>query len=341
LKKRLVLDFLTYTKLYKLFRPFYGGLGQIIALHRIIPKGPIPKYVNEDIELSPEELESSIRFFRDHGYTPVSLNEVYDILTGKRNINKFVAFTIDDGYVDTYNYAYHIFNKYDIPFAINLTTDMPDGRIIMWWYFIEDLLLKNDRISFVMNNEEVIFKCRSPLEKYHVSNKLRAYILDSDAESYKRKLQELFEPYVTNHYDLTNKLAISWEMIKKMSHDPKVTIASHSVSHRPFHKLSPEKIRWEITKSIEIIEQQISKKVEHFSYPFGQMNRLGKDIIKELGLKTATTTRFHNIFKEHREHLHCLPRVFKLELMPKVKYLGVTTSGAYAALRDRFKRIIK
>jgi len=339
-KKRLILDFLTYSKLYKLFKPFYGGLGIIVALHRTIPKVVNYKYINEDIELSPEELVKSIKYYKEHGYTPISINEIYDILIGRKKVNKFVAFTVDDGYYDNYTYTYNIFKKYDIPFTLNLSTGIPDKSIIMWWYILEDLLLKHDRINIVINNQDKLFRCRTPSEKYHVFLEMRQYILDSDRDTYLVKLREMFEPHKIDLYSKTDELGISWETIREMASDPKVTIASHTVHHRPFDKLSPEKIKWEITRSIERLEQQIGKKVEHFSYPFGRIGEKGVEIVKELGLKTATTTWFSNVFMEHQEHLECLPRIFKIDDMPKVKYLGVITSGAYAAMRHRLKRII-
>ena len=43
----------------------------------------------------------------------------------------------------------------------------------------------------------------------------------------------------------------------------------------------------------------------------GSKNEIGRremDIVKDLGFKTSTTTRYGNIYREHRNYLECLPR---------------------------------
>jgi peptidoglycan/xylan/chitin deacetylase (PgdA/CDA1 family) len=127
-----------------------------------------------------------------------------------------------------------------------------------------------------------------------------------------------------------------------MSRDPLVTIGGHTMNHKPLGKLTEEKIRQEIEGSVARIEEQIGKKVEHFSYPFGRRECGPREfaMVKEMGFKTAVTTRFTNIFPEHRDHLECLPRIYKIGEIPLERYLDVLTSGALSAMVYRFQRIV-
>jgi peptidoglycan/xylan/chitin deacetylase (PgdA/CDA1 family) len=260
-------------------------------------------------------------------YKFISLDEVYDILiTKKKSVSKFVSFTFDDGYADTFIYAYPILKKYNIPFAVNLTTGIPDRTTIFWWYLLEELLSKHDDINFEIDNKAYYFKCKTKLDKYIAFRKMRGIILRSYKDDYMMNLRKIFNSYEIDLYKPTEEIGIDWDQIKTMSKDPTVTIGSHSVSHPAFNKISEEEISKEIVASVMRIEEQLGKKVEHFCYPFGR----GENGLRE----------FANVFPEHCDHMCCLPRVYKVGNLPKAKHLPVLASGALSALTYKFKRIV-
>ena len=71
---------------------------------------------------------------------------IHIIKAPKEKVNKQVLLTFDDGYKDNYDLAYPILKKYNIPFAVFLTTSFPEKEAILWWYIIEDLIMKNEVI---------------------------------------------------------------------------------------------------------------------------------------------------------------------------------------------------
>jgi peptidoglycan/xylan/chitin deacetylase (PgdA/CDA1 family) len=106
--------------------------------------------------------------------------------------------------------------------------------------------------------------------------------------------------------------ALSWDDLSKLAQDPLVTIGAHTVTHPVLSKLTQEEARTEMRIGRKLIEEQINRPVDHFCYPFGSRDEVGLrefQLARELGFKTATTTRWGNIFKKHRLHLHALPRV--------------------------------
>lgn len=338
MKRKILCDFLNYTKCYNFIKPFYGGIGHIIMLHRIVQKNNINSYMNKELELTQNDLEYCINYYIRNKYEIISLNEVHDILVKGKSYQKFVSFTFDDGYRDNYTYAYPIFRKYGLPFAINLTTGFPDRKVILWWYLLEDLLLQQDQIILEINNKELNIKCNNRLEKYKLFNNLKNYILDSDRHEYLNKLEKLFKPYGIDLYKKTDELALDWDQIKNLSDDPLITMGAHTVCHRPFNKLTEEKIRKEIIECVSRIEIMTGKNVEHFSYPFGQCGITNFNILKAMGFKTATTTIFGNVFREHKNCLERLPRIYEIEEMPLLKYLDIFASGTYSAIAHKFKR---
>jgi len=341
MKRKMICDVLNYTRCYHAIKPFYRGIGHIVMLHRIVKDLSFTSFMNNEIELTQDNLEYCINYYKKNKYIIISLDEIHDILIKRKRPPKFVSFTFDDGYVDNFTYAYPIFKKHGLPFAINLTTGFPDRKVILWWYLLEDLLRSKEKITLDLKDEELTFNCHTPSEKYNLFNKIRNYILDSNRDEYFNKLEKLFKPYHIDLYEKTNKMALNWDQIKELSSDPLVTIGAHSVDHRPFSKLTEAKIRMELMGCVARIEGMIGKKVEHFSYPFGQCGENSFKICKEMGLKTATTTIFGSIFKEHRDYLERLPRIYEIEEMPLIKYLDIFASGTYSAIAHRFKKCYK
>ena len=89
----------------------------------------------------------------------------------------------------------------------------------------------------------------------------------------------------------------------------------------------------------------MQKRVDHFSYPFGsskEVNEREFAIVKECGFKTSTTTRWGNIFKEHKDHKECLPRIHVSEKrdLYNVKFLSLSINGVIPCMVNRFKRIV-
>lgn len=80
--------------------------------------------------IKPEEFAAEMKWLNDQGYTPLSLDELYGILTtGKNCPDKPVVITFDDGYRDNYDNAYPILKKYGFKatiFVITKYIDQPD-----------------------------------------------------------------------------------------------------------------------------------------------------------------------------------------------------------------------
>ena len=74
-----------------------------------------------------------------------SMTQLLKTLSEKKDIHKpFVCFTMDDGYLDNYTKALPVFERYQVPFAIFVSTDFIDKKAILWWDTLEDLILTND-----------------------------------------------------------------------------------------------------------------------------------------------------------------------------------------------------
>lgn len=292
---------------------YFRGMITIFMLHRVHPFELNKLSSNENMKISPEFLDSFIVELKLKGYQFVSLDRVYEMLQSGEKVKKQIVFTLDDGYKDNYEIAYPIFKKYNIPFTVYITTSFPVDEAILWWYVLEDLILSND---FLKLGNGKTYKCKTKKEKEVVFLEIREMILGFKKENFLNSLNDLFCHYEIDWFGKNNELCMSWEQIIELSKDELCTIAGHTKNHYALNQLSIEEVKSEIVEANKLIEEKTGKKIEHFAYPFGSRVEIGQrefDIVKSLGFKTTTTTRLGTIYKEHRNHLECLPRVMLTE----------------------------
>lgn len=87
------------------------------------------------------ELEEQIRYFKEQGYTIISMEELDQILAKKEKEKdtdgdsgldlkvKYLCITMDDGYYSNYDLAYPVFQKYNVPATIFVVTDYITNQI--------------------------------------------------------------------------------------------------------------------------------------------------------------------------------------------------------------------
>lgn len=87
------------------------------------------------LTLSSNEFDAQMEYLYNAGYTTISPNQLVDYLQdGTELPPNPVLITFDDGYVDNYNVAYPILQKYNFAATIFLITDFVgnNGRYLSW-----------------------------------------------------------------------------------------------------------------------------------------------------------------------------------------------------------------
>ncbi|WP_193583080.1 polysaccharide deacetylase family protein [Laribacter hongkongensis] len=287
---------------------FYSGIGAVLMLHRIQPTREGGFSPNRDMAVSPSFLESFVRDAQQRGYTFVSLDcmsEQLEACSGE----KLLALTFDDGYRDNFTLAYPLLRRLQVPFAVYVTTSFPDGGAVLWWEAIEQLLLEHDQVELA---DGCVLACRTSQEKLDAFVSLRASIMALPGDRLADRINNMFAQVKFDWQQLCATHAMQWDEVCELAQDPLVTIGAHTLSHPVLCSLSPEQASAEMQDSRDRLEARIGTPVTHFCYPFGSRNEVGVrefELARMLGFKTATTTRWGNIFRAHRAHLHALPRV--------------------------------
>ena len=116
------------------------------------------------------------------------------------------------------------------------------------------------------------------------------------------------------------------------------------MNHLAFNTLTEDQIQAEVMDSKKQLESHIQQPVNHFAYPFGTRREIGEREIDQVsqceGIDTAVTTRMGNIFLQHKEAMHALPRIQLLGSQQDVRILELYLSGLLPAIKNRFKKVV-
>jgi peptidoglycan/xylan/chitin deacetylase (PgdA/CDA1 family) len=326
-------------------KPLYSGIGHILCFHRVLPQADRPRiWQNAGMEISPDHLEFILKFFIEKKYQFINLDDLYQTLSGKKKKSgKFIAITFDDGYMDNFSYAYPLLKKLGVPFTIYVSTSFPDRKAIMWSYLLEEVLLRNEELAFSFNGKAYDFLCDTFPDKEKAFLEIRRIIIENEKERPGEILSSILRSDDKRSMDYTDRLTLTWQQIKELSGDPLVTIGSHAVNHYALSRLSEMDAMHEISNSKKIIEKHISKAIDHFAYPYGSHNEVGKrecELAIDCGYKTAVTLLQANVFPGSRNHLTMLPRI-PLGVDTTKEKLNYITNGIHHFGMNKFRRTVK
>ncbi len=324
-------------------RPFVGGVGAILALHHVRPRRRDAFQPNRLLEVTPAFLEAVIKSLRRGGIELVSLDEVRRRLIEGDFRRRFACLTFDDGYRDTLRYAYPILKEHRVPFAIYIPTSFPDRLGEPWWLVLETVIAAHNRIGLVFDDEDRCFMCETVEEKRDLYDLLYTWLRGLDTEEEMRlAVRDLAARYHVDVAEFCDDLCLTWAELDELAADPLVTIGAHTVNHVRLKKVPEAVARSEMRMSAVVIEAALGRRPKHLSYPIGDATSAGPrefEIARELGFKTAVTTRPGVLFPEHRAHLSALPRISLNGEYQKLRYVRVLMSGAATGMWNGFRRV--
>lgn len=291
-----------------------GTLGIVYMLHHICEKDTKLIPTNEDLKVSPAFLEEIILRYKKLGFDFVSLDQLNEMIrSGVPNRRPFVAFTIDDGYLDNYTNALPVFEKYDVPFAIFVATDFVDKKAILWWDSIENLIMTHESVT---TSDGRTYPCKTFQQRWNTFRYLRERILNLDQNCLEHGLNEMFALYGIDWYGPIKEKGMTWSQIKALADHPLCTIGGHTVSHPSLGILSQEDAEQEIREGIERIAQVIQHPVRYFAYPYGTPHEIGERefrIIERLGIQLAFMAHQGCITEDNMKNVTRLPRIYLKE----------------------------
>lgn len=328
--KSAIVETARLSRLPQLLGTSFGGVGAIIAMHRVRAAGDQDFQPNKTLEVTPAFLDRTLTHIRKLDLDIVSLDEMQRRLQEGDFKKRFVCLTLDDGYADNYLEAFPVFKAHQAPFSIYLTTGFLDHTSHFWWMLLEEVVGRSSEVTLRIAGQTAHRPTRTLKEKAKAFEVWQRAFRALSAEEIETASRDLCADYDIDPAAFSADHAMTWEMAAEIVADGLGTIELHSERHLALSLQDPEDIRAEMARSSARIAEQTGRVPRHFAYPFGDaaaVTRREIDIVAKLPLSTATTTRAGTLRAHHAADLCALPRIMLNGYYQSESYVDLALSG--------------
>ncbi len=342
--RKLALNVARYSGLAPLARPFVGGIGAILMLHRVSAAPEKPLGINRHLNIAPDFLDALIADMKAGGYAFVSLDEAIERI-GRGGVDgQFATITADDAYRDNLHEALPVLERHGAPLTIYVAPALINGTADLWWDVIDDIVNAQDSLSLETPAGTETIDCSTSARKYLANARLHDYLtLEVREEDQRAVLHGLARSSGVDPGAPGRNTLMNWDEIRKIAAHPLVEIGAHTVNHFNLKRLSAESARREMTDVRHILEAELGTTPRHLAYPYGYASAVGRRevlIAKEAGYASAVTTRHGVLRAAHAKHLHALPRISVNGRYQRVAHIRTMLSGITTPLANRGRMLV-
>ena len=308
--------------------------GCLFTFHRGASAEKWQSLPNRDFYLNLEFLDNLLTYLADRSWDIVTLDEAAErVKSGGKLHKKFVNFSVDDCYRDTFEEVVPLFRKHNAPVTLFVTTGIPDATMKLWHAGLEDILL--NRNALILEDGTLDISTSELKRAAYLTISLR--FDKPEADKFYTNICELNH---VNSTEIHERHAISWDMLSKLKDDPLVEIGAHTVSHPHVAALSQEMARKEIGDCRQRLQQELGLAVNHFAFPFGRAADCGPrdfELAKKAGFSTAATT-VKGLLRRNDQLFH-LPRNTLNGSHQNIAMIEAHLTGATALAARMFGRV--
>lgn len=318
-------------------------LGAIFMLHRVVQRHEDDGFQpNRQFAITEDVLRTIVDTLEDARVEVVSLDEACARLAGgpasggDRNARRFACLTFDDGYRDNFELALPLLAARGMPMATYVTSGLVDATDPAWWFALEDCLRAHASIEVTIGERTHSIEAKTAPEKTAAFEQLARALQLAPRDARLAALDDMRARYGVDAFARTRELVMDWTELRAFAAHDLVTIGAHTVSHAALASLSAQSMQREIEESRRRIEAELEIAVDHFAFPYGDVTTKGArefDACRELGFKSATTTRHDLLRASDKESMHCLPRV-PTDPFDSAATISVKLSGIPALLQS-------
>ncbi|VTZ20898.1 putative Polysaccharide deacetylase [Methylocella tundrae] len=310
----------------------YKGVGAIIMGHSVVQDRA--DLVDPGIQISRGFLERIIKYYIENDIDIISLDAAIERLsTG--NTKQFVSFTFDDGYRNNLTVALPLFRKYNKPLTIYVTTAFLERRIDHWLGALREIIRGHDQDRLGLGGK--VFRTSTSKHKTVAFRHILRCIEKGEIDV--GEIHQLARHKNISAQQVLDADALNSAELQELSAEPLVEIGGHTDSHPHLAQLSLDAARAEILANASCLADITNSAVRHFAYPYGDVKSCGARefaLCKELGFRSATTTRLGGLFPAHLEHNTSLPRIRLNGACESIGFMECQRNGAIAAIQTRF-----
>lgn len=264
-----------------------GPRGCLSTFHRAASSAEWDKLPNRDFYIDIDFLDRFLAHLAAHEWEVVTMGEALRRSGSADNHSRYVNFSIDDCYRDSFELVAPVFRRHNVPLTLFVTTGIPDGTMPLWSVGLEDALTERDHIVL---DHQVVRLSRAEGRRA-AFQRIASWWDGPDAA---RRYAAFCAGNGIDMEAMHWKHAISWEMLEVLAKDPLIEIGAHTISHPRISKLSPEAALAELEGSRARLNERLNINVQHFAFPYGRSGDCGpRDfaLARRAGFLSAATTR--------------------------------------------------
>ena len=264
-----------------------------------------PQIRGLDIGLFRQQME----FFKEN-FNVVRMEQVMDAAEGKAKLpDKALLLTFDDGYIDNYTYAFPILEEFGfqgsffipgISFSEHRLMDVNKIHYIIASADIKELVVDvKDKMDYYRGREYDYPSTEELWGKYAVDERfdgketifVKRMLQTVLPESLRSRIaSDLFEKYVgVSEEIMAYELYMSAEQIRAMKNHG-MFIGIHGYDHYWLGDLPHAKMKEDVSKALQVMDEFIDKKRWAMNYPYGSYNDKVVEFIKGEGACVGLTT---------------------------------------------------
>ena len=287
----------------------------------------------ETDKISAVEFTAHLEYLSRHAKV-LSLSETIETLkSGEALPPNAAVITIDDGYADSFDIAFLLLQKFQMPATVYAVTDFLDDKCWLWTDLMRFVLSKttteNIRLEFA-ENDKIEAKLNGKQSRLETASRINARLKKMSNELKDSKIAEIARDLKVEIPEKpTGDFApISWEQAREMDAG-KVQIESHTVTHPILTNINQTELDDELRESKKRLETKLNKNIKHFCYPNGNLNETVRKSVENAGYESAVTTAYG--FVETGANRFLLNRI---DAPPKIESFAQSASG-FDVLRSK------
>lgn len=275
----------------------------ILMYHRIADE-PVDHF---EMAVSPKHFEEHLDVLR-RLRRPLPLSEfVHQMISGTLPSDA-VALTFDDGYVDNLLIGKPLLAAADVAATVFFLTGYVDRPQELWWDELAQLILlengsqtfeltvRQDSMRFDFGAEPLAHEdgatpaaslARRRAALSALWHELRV-LEDEERQSVMHKLRSIL---ASRDHRAGLSRVMTGEELRAITSDGLVTIGAHTITHPVLMGLGAGVCRREITESKLACEVLLGKPVVAFAYPYGEFDRVSREMVKGAGFAFACSTQ--------------------------------------------------
>ncbi len=235
----------------------------------------------------PEEsahFEATVRFLAQN-FPIVQLDELLGRTSPTMSRQGVMALTFDDGLRNHGEVVYPILKRLGVPATFYLCSDFIGQPSSIWTWEIYSRLQRLSATArrCFLNGVEVSSDPEKIVNWMKTISVDRREQIEKEIRIFTPDFQ--FTPIERDSYELMN-----WQEV--LSLDPNlITIGSHTATHIDLPQADPERLEGELSRSRQMLESRLHRKVEHFAYPNGNFSQQVLPFVKRYYSSAVTTRR--------------------------------------------------